>query len=455
MKRQHTAPVPRGAATLVVVLVLFFVVSLVAAYTSRSLIFEQRTSANQYRATLASEAAEAGVEWVLTRLNQGRMNGDSCEELASAAAVNSATPEPTFRERYLQFDPTNGNISPVADRLAGCAFDGSAWQCHCPDTGEPAPTLTPTGNGPFPAFWVRFRFAAADPSTATAAERARTVYLQVNACTRNDRNCLNFGRDSQVGEAIASHFVLLGLKTGLAALPAAALTLRGDVQVELLSNLELINFDLSSGGLTVHTASTLPAGLGGLILRGPVGTPVEFTVARGDSGLLYPDVTLSGKPEARRGVNRMFHSTFGFLPSELATLPGVALIDCSSGCAAGEVNSARLLRPGHIVWAQGSGTLQIDADIGSATDPVVLISDGPVQFTVAGAQAHGLVYSRATTWNFSGQGTVNGALMGEHELRAFNNNVVRYAPDILHRARAGTGTFARAPGGWKDFVPEP
>ena len=51
----------RGAATLVVVMVLFFIISMVAAYTSRNLIFEQRTSANQYRSTQAQEAAEAGL----------------------------------------------------------------------------------------------------------------------------------------------------------------------------------------------------------------------------------------------------------------------------------------------------------------------------------------------------------------------------------------------------------
>ena len=43
----------RGAATLAVVALLFFIVSLVAAYTNRNLIFEQRTSGNQFRATQA------------------------------------------------------------------------------------------------------------------------------------------------------------------------------------------------------------------------------------------------------------------------------------------------------------------------------------------------------------------------------------------------------------------
>ena len=46
----------RGVATLAVVMVLFFIIALTAAYTSRNMIFEQKTSANQYRSTLAFEA---------------------------------------------------------------------------------------------------------------------------------------------------------------------------------------------------------------------------------------------------------------------------------------------------------------------------------------------------------------------------------------------------------------
>jgi hypothetical protein len=50
----------RGAASLVVVMLLFLALSLTAAYTSRNLIFE-RNPANQSRSTAAFEAAEAGI----------------------------------------------------------------------------------------------------------------------------------------------------------------------------------------------------------------------------------------------------------------------------------------------------------------------------------------------------------------------------------------------------------
>jgi hypothetical protein len=42
-------------------MLLFFIISMVAAYTSRNLIFEQRTSANQYRSTQARGGREGST----------------------------------------------------------------------------------------------------------------------------------------------------------------------------------------------------------------------------------------------------------------------------------------------------------------------------------------------------------------------------------------------------------
>ena len=80
-----------GAASLIVVMILFFILSLVAAYTNRSLIFEQRTASNQYRSTQALEAAEAGVEWALAMLNSGR--------ITATCAPSVTVADPSFRQR--------------------------------------------------------------------------------------------------------------------------------------------------------------------------------------------------------------------------------------------------------------------------------------------------------------------------------------------------------------------
>ena len=138
----------RGVATLAVVMVLFFVVSLMAAYTNRNLIFEQKTSGNQARSTTAFEAAEAGIEWTLAQLNGGSIN-DTCSNLAGGLS---------FQQRYLDFPAVplvpgafiNHTVRAV-NQWPTCVFDGSGpnlsgLACTCPNNAavaEPATTALP------------------------------------------------------------------------------------------------------------------------------------------------------------------------------------------------------------------------------------------------------------------------------------------------------------------------
>ena len=123
--RTSAATRQRGAATLVVVLMLFFVIALVSAYTSRNLIFEQRTSVNQYRSSMAFETAEAGIEWATAMLNGGRI-GDNCTEAAAVAGSTS------FRQRYLVINAGSGAVTPrkqvtnaAKELRPTCVWDGA------------------------------------------------------------------------------------------------------------------------------------------------------------------------------------------------------------------------------------------------------------------------------------------------------------------------------------------
>ena len=53
----------RGVGTLLAVVLLYAAMAIIVVFTNRSLIFEQKTSANQYRATMALETA---ASWVTT-----------------------------------------------------------------------------------------------------------------------------------------------------------------------------------------------------------------------------------------------------------------------------------------------------------------------------------------------------------------------------------------------------
>ena len=67
----------RGAAALVVTMLLVCAMLIVVAVGNRNAVVETRASANQYRSTQSFEAAEAGLEWALARLKIGRA---SCRE---------------------------------------------------------------------------------------------------------------------------------------------------------------------------------------------------------------------------------------------------------------------------------------------------------------------------------------------------------------------------------------
>lgn len=447
-KGPHRGPA-RGAASLVVVMILFFVITLVAAYTSRNLLFEQRTSANQYRATLAFETADAGIEWAIARLNEGRMN-DDCTELAPATAVTSP-PQPSFRERYLNIDPTTGVITTALSagvaRIAGCVFNGVSWVCHCPDSGDPSPTVASfTGNGPFPAFWVRFR-------SNLVGSRPGVVRIQVNACTRNDPACLNFSREAQSGDGLATVWTMVALRGALPSAPAAALTVRGTFSRDTDSNPTVTNEDPTSGGITIHGGGNIPTA--GITLTSIPGTPTQFSVFPDDLGLNDDPVftAIGYATPANDGRNRMFNSVFGIWPTTYFAQPGVAVVNCGGGCDADAVNAVVARQPGHAIYVNGGGTLNIDANIGTASAPVLLIVDGDVEFSGT-PTVYGVVYSRDSTWQLQGNGTIRGAAIAERDFRFEDDDpTIIYDRSVILSLQHRAGSFVRVAGSWRDFQP--
>ncbi len=439
-------PATRGAASLVVVMVLFFIITLVAAYTSRNLLFEQRTSANQYRSTLAFETADAGVEWALARLNDAVMN-DNCTPLTSAASV---TTQPSFRGRFLNIDATTGVITPVAGRIAGCVFNGTGWVCDCPATAgtDPNPTVTYTGNGPFAAFWVRFVQVTGGPGVTGV------VRIQVNACTRVDAACLSFTREAQPGDGLATVWSMVSLRSALVSAPAAALTVRETFNDNGRTAI-VTNADSTSGGITIHSGNAIPpANSGAVRLSSVPGTPPALSLAPSDAtlALTLPDLT-PDLPLATP-VNRMFNSVFGMWPATYLAQPGLAEVGCAGGCTAAAVNDQIRLNPGHAIYVSGGGLLSIGADIGTAANPVVIIADGNVEFNAGTPTVHGVIYNRSASWDIDGNGTIRGGAISERSFRFDDDDVsIIYDRDVLLRARNQNGSFVKVPGGWRDFQP--
>jgi len=419
-----------GATTLIVVMMLFFVMSLAAAYASRNLIFEQRTSANQYRSTQSFEAAEAGLEWATALLNGGRIN--------SSCLPSADTSFDSFRQRYLL---TNVNTGVVTQRLntssssaylwAACSFDGSSWTCACP-TGTLAAADLPTGRS---AFAVRFVEQSGKPGM---------VRIEANGCNAYDLSCLRFEIPT------ASPFVcrstacaMLALHSGAKAAPLAALTVRQGVTGSALA---VYNSNVANGGITIHSGGAVS--VAALTLGSTPGTP-------GAPSLRQNDSLLSTLPADSADCSYCTFSTvFGLRPETYRRQMGTLNVACGAACTATQVNTALASQRGRVVYLRGAGGLNIDdpaAAIGSATDPVVLVIEGPLVVAAgagASARIHGLVYANSASLN---GGEIRGALISATDVTGASPATVIYDGTALARLRLTSGSFVRVPGSWRDF----
>jgi len=414
----------RGAAALMVVMVLFFLVSLVAAYASRNLIFEQRISVNQYRSTQAFEAAEAGLEWALSMLNSGRVT--------AACAGSAVAADTSFRERYLTFN-ANGTLTPrsyvsgasTLPLLPGCSRTASGWSCSCPTNSLDVLTAT-AGPGSFPAFRVRL----------FGVGQAGMVRVAVTGCTAAVEGCLS-GTTVGAGLATATISQVVALKSGLFTPPAAALTSGGTIDLVAGSALRVSNTDPATNGITVNAGGTVDAT--DLVLSSVPGAPTAPTVLDADSTLSAPT------------ADRRFANVFGMRPETYRRQPSALVFDCTVDCSAGTLRTAASLHPGRPLWVTGDLQLDSDGDIGSPTAPTVLVVTGNLAVSAASVRIFGLVYSRAATWTASGSPLIQGAAIAEGNLAGTSSGAVVYDPDILGLLTRGSGSFVRVPGGWRDF----
>jgi hypothetical protein len=426
----------QGAATLVVVLMLFFVVSLVAAYTSRNLIFEQRTSVNQYRSSMAFETAEAGLEWAISMLSAGRIT-NSCTEQGSALADTS------FRQRYLNIDSTTGMVAvrttPTGEDLKPtCVWNGSGWSCDCPVDTLPA-LAAPPGNELSPAFRLRF-------STLNVSVPG-TIRIEVNACVRMDDVCLDsFGGADVVSEGRAQHTAILALKSALTTPPAAALTVLGAVPGPGALTAE--NQDASAGGLTVHAGGAINTA--SFALQGVPGTPAASTVSANDAKLASLD---PADPANAAYPDRFFASAFGLNAESYRDQPATLRMTCGGGCRAA-LDALVQRNPGHVIWIEDDLVLDTAGDVGSNLplgQPLAasIVVNGAVRFTAAGVTVYGVIYSRNGNWQGTGQ--IVGAAMVEGSLAAAAAPAVRYDGAIVAHVRRQHGSFVRLSGDWKDW----
>lgn len=440
-RRRPRPRLPRGAATLIVVMLLFFIVSLVAAYAARNLIFEQKTSTNQYRATQALEAAEAGLEWALAMLNGSRIDAN-CSPLVPPDFLQDS-----FRQRYLAID-IDGNYTPRVRPLGGgttreqasCVQAGTGWNCSCPSGAAPTPTV-PTGGAVNPAFRVCFETVTpSQPGVVRVVSTGSTRFDLV------DQPC-DTAVEGNAGDAAASVSVVAALSSALAASPGAALTAGRDATMTG-TTVTLVNTDPSSGGVTTRVGRTLTV-----------------------SSTTFKRHTLPGTPEDRSSIvdtqlggltpGEVFKSNMRMPMASYKGQPASVVVDCSTDCA-NRLNNAVQGNPGSIVWVDGDLNLSTSISLGTDGEPAMVVVDGDITLTGTNVDIVGLLYSQRDISITGTNLTVRGAVLAVRDFsRTGTNTMIEYnpahltqpnlIPPVLTQLHLSSGSLVRVPGSWRDF----
>jgi PilX N-terminal len=459
MNTQHHSPqlAQRGAVSLLVALVLLLGGTLIAFFANRGFIFEQRTSANQYRAASAFELADAGIEWAVGRLNERMplLAADSC----ATGGADTPTRADDFRDRYVfprspappalpnwSFNPPP--VTPVPPpRYPQCRFDptqvatNGGWTCSCPLTDPTLPAPPALGSPEQGRFGVRFIPVPADRTS---------VEIIARGCS-NGATC-----DPNVApadaDATALVRVLVRLRPFVTGGPTAALT-TGTATVSG-GNLNVVNQHAPSNGITIHAGTTVQMGSGTNAFTLP-GTPPRASI-------LDNDATLANLTTADDDA---FFAKF--FSQDIASYAANAIRLSSSDP---QTNANAIMdavnRPGacelqfyvngNARFTNGVVNGRNITTIGRPECPVVLVITGELdmQGTVNG---WGLFYSATASAGDlvnpgGGTATINGAFISRGGFRkqgAGTFNIV-YDPYLWGSGKPGA-RLAKVPGSWRDF----
>ena len=452
----------RGAAALVVAMVLLFGMTLVAFFANRTMIFEQRTSANQVRYTKAFEMADAGIEWATARLNENlKLAANSCA-LASGATLVS------FRDRYMpsfSADATHptGWFSPVSTAYPGCQIDPSngTFSCGCPAAG--AATLASTDQ---PRFRVQFNAVTAGVNNPTTDYTA--VEIIARGCTSSDpcdpTQAVSASTDSSaIARVIVKIRPALPRQTGAGMVSGSTTVAGGSINV--------VNTDTKSNGITINTGSTVDLNGSGTTVQTLPGTSPTASILDNDPSLL--------KLTNADSTGELFFTSFfgeGFtdyrtnLLTKVITNTGVsnyANRTCSSDTDCARAVSYWVDRGATQFWLAAAtpggpgvqfsnSNLPSIGTLGTASKPILLATDGQMIFS-GGMTAYGVFYAATATAQDdatlgAGNATIIGSLVsrGDFNRTGSGNLSIIYNGNLFGPTGPLTGILVPLPGSWRD-----
>lgn len=417
----------RGAATLVVVMMLFLIMALLAAYANRGLLFEQRVSNSYYRAGISQEMAEAAIEWTVAMLN-GTATDDQCKPVAEGGI--------RFADRYLKITPEDRGIQQNAAKeqqqsgiLADCALTAEGWVCRCPTIGARNAAPNPVDSVALvPSFGIGIE---------AVLDRTGTVQINAWGCTNSVVDtCQAAAENSKNYQGMSLQHAMLSLVSAVRSPPAAPLVVKGNV-TSTGAGLGLHNTDPRSAGLLVTAGGTF-SGLVESRLESVPGTPPSLAQISLDKALSKSDAD----------VFRMY---LGAAAARYEQHPSLRKLGaCNGTCETALENAYKAGK--RIIWIDGPLSISRNISLGSATDPVVVIATDDITLT-GPFQLTGLLVTQGDlSWTNTGGLTslVTGAVLVQGNVQTTGSMDIFYQPAVMDQLRNRVGSYVRVPGGWTD-----
>lgn len=425
---------PTGMAALTVVMVLFFVMALGAAYTNRTLILEQRISLGTYRAAKALEASEAALNLALGLMNGGLVNAQ-CQP-----SVNPADNDYRLTQ-YTELPPDKdiqgayglmvgrGNATHI---VTGCIMTDSSLNCSCAINNVANPAIAQPNNGIGSAF--HFTTFSANANNNQPAPGVWGVYgtgCGSLGTGRDDCSKSNGSPTIPKVDGIASVALTMGLLRALPLAPVAALTAGGSVDASA-GSLKVSNPD-SASGYTVLSGGAYVAGTNDEF-AGPAGSGVE--------GRRHSISQLSDL--AALANDGWFKTVFAMDRVNYGSQPAARFIDCAGGCDQTHVAAVLAGYPRNPIVLEGNLTLNDASTLGSAANPVMLVINGVL--TLSGnATVTGFLHANSVVWSAS-TATLSGALLTPGSVAITGTARLRFDRPVIDIVRLRYGSLVRTTG---------
>lgn len=414
-----------------ITMMLMLVSTIAVLYLNRSVLFEQRTVANQMQASQAHEVAEAGIEWATGMLNAPYDIGANCAFLT--------TTNQSFRKRYVltrynaALNPSS-DVAPATNVFPGCKVTPEGLTCNCPAPPSSGRAVAALGSAMQPSFTVAFEPVAGD---------AEAVKLTVYACNAQMATCdsTNF----TAGDGNARLSVILKMRAVLRAMPSSPLTC--GTTCDLGGSYIVTNQDIATNGILINAGAGISAGSGVAATSLP-GQPVANAMVGNDSSL----AALASGDTASCSESAMFNAYFGSTIEQYRDLPSTRTLRCSSASDCHDVLTN--------AYNDGWRSFYMDTDLhisgnntyGSRNDPITLVTPHAIDLN-GGNVFYGLIFSNDAQTNDLGTGgaQIYGAQVSCRGYRNNGNGTLTYDTEALLNARRLTALMVRVPGSWRDF----